>query len=93
MLHWSASSGATSYNLYRGTMPGGEGATPIAAGVRTTNYVNTGLANGTTYFYKVAAVNAEGISALSAEASAKPSIRHRARWPFVSSTEPALPPD
>src|SRR5262249_32728307 len=29
-LTWSAVVGATSYNLYRGTSPGGEGATPVA---------------------------------------------------------------
>lgn len=30
-LSWSASSGASYYNLYRGTSPGGEGATPYQA--------------------------------------------------------------
>jgi hypothetical protein len=34
----------TSSKVYRGTTPGGEGATPIASGVTGTNYTNTGLA-------------------------------------------------
>ena len=57
-LAWSASSGATSYNVYRSTTAGGEGSTPIATGIASTSYINTGLTNGTAYYYKVAAVNA-----------------------------------
>jgi len=71
-LSWTASSGATSYNVYRGTTAGGEAATPIATGLATPSYANTGLTNGTTYYYKVAAVNTAGTSALSAEVSATP---------------------
>ena len=71
-LTWTASSGATSYNVYRGPAAGSEHATPIATGITTTSYINTGLTNGKTYFFKVAAVNAAGTSALSNEASAKP---------------------
>jgi fibronectin type 3 domain-containing protein len=71
-LSWNASSGATSYNVYRGTTAGGEGATPIATGLTGTSYTNTGLTNGTTYYYKVAAVNAAGTSGMSNEASATP---------------------
>ncbi len=71
-LAWTGSSGATSYNVYRGTAAGSEGATPIATGITTTSYTNTSLTNGKTYFFKVAAVNAGGTSALSNEASAKP---------------------
>jgi fibronectin type 3 domain-containing protein len=71
-LKWTASSGATSYNVYRGPAAGSEHATPVATGITTTSYINTGLTNGKTYFFKVAAVNAAGTSALSNEASAKP---------------------
>ncbi len=70
-LNWTASSGATSYSVYRGTVAGGESSTAIAT-VTTTSYTNTGLTNGTTYYYKVAAVNASGTSAKSNEASAMP---------------------
>jgi fibronectin type 3 domain-containing protein len=72
VLNWNASSGATSYNVYRGTSANGEGATPIQTGVTATSFTNTGLTNGTTYFYKVAAVNASGTSAQSSEASVTP---------------------
>lgn len=72
-LNWMASSGAMTYNVYRGTSAGGESATPIATGITGTTYTNTGLTNGTAYFYKVAAVNSNGISGYSNEASATPS--------------------
>jgi len=71
-LTWNAAAGATSYNVYRSTTPGGEGATPLVAGVTSTSYTNTGLANGTAYYYKVAAVNGGGTSAQSTEANATP---------------------
>jgi len=71
-LAWSASSGATSYNLYRGTTSGGEGTTPVVTGITANSYSNTGLTNGTTYYFKVAAVNSVGTSGLSNEVSAKP---------------------
>ena len=71
-LSWSASTGATSYNVYRGTTAGGESATAIATGITSTSYTNTGLTNGTAYYYKVAAVNSGGTSAMSGEASATP---------------------
>jgi fibronectin type 3 domain-containing protein len=73
-LSWTASPGATSYNVYRGTTAGGQSATPIATGITGTTYTNTGLTNGTTYYYKVAAVNASGTSAYSNEANATPAV-------------------
>jgi len=71
-LSWTASAGATSYNVYRGTTAGGESATPIYTGITGTTKVDTGLTNGTAYYYKVKAVNASGASAYSNEASATP---------------------
>jgi fibronectin type 3 domain-containing protein len=71
-LNWNASAGATSYAVYRGTTAGGEAAT--AAGTSTTNsFTDTGVSNGTTYFYKVTATNAAGTSPASAEVHATPS--------------------
>ena len=72
-LSWSAAAGATSYNIYRSTTSGTE--VKIAtnpATITTTSYIDTGLTNGTTYYYKVTAVNSAGESGLSGEVSAKP---------------------
>ena len=71
-LAWTASTGAVSYNLYRSTTPGGEGSTPYRTGITTTSFTDTGLTNGTTYYYQVTAVNAAGESPKSNEASATP---------------------
>lgn len=71
-LTWSASSGAASYNVYRGTISGGENAAPVASGITGVTYTDTGLTNGTTYFYYVVAVNSLGTSPPSNEASATP---------------------
>src|SRR5262249_35000433 len=59
-LKWTASAGATSYNIYRGTTAGGEGASPVATGITTTSFTDTGLTDGTTYYYRVTAVNPRG---------------------------------
>jgi hypothetical protein len=60
-LSWSASSGATAYNVYRGTVFDGEATTPIAT-VSGTSYTDTSATNGTLYYYEVAATNSTGIS-------------------------------
>ena len=70
-LSWNASSGATSYNVKRSTTSGGP-YTTIATGVTSTSFTNTGLTNGTTYFFVVSAVNASGESGNSNQASATP---------------------
>ncbi len=69
-LTWTASSGATSYHVKRSTTNGGPYAqvsAPTAA-----NFTDTGLANGTTYYYVVSAVSSAGESANSSQASATP---------------------
>lgn len=73
-LSWSASSGASSYNVYRGTTSGAESATPIATGVTVAAYTDTLVTNGVVYFYKVAAVDSAGTSASSNEVSATPQL-------------------
>ena len=70
-LSWNASSGATSYNVLRATISGGP-YTTITTGITTTSYTDTGLINGTTYYYVVQAVNSAGTSPNSNEASATP---------------------
>jgi glucosylceramidase len=69
-LNWTASSGATSYNVKRATVNGGPYTT--VTNVATTNCTNTGLINGTTYYYVVSALNAIGESANSSQVSATP---------------------
>ena len=62
------------YLIYRGTSPGGESGTPVnGAPVQATSYTVTGLTNGTTYYFKVAAVNQSKLQGSSSgEASATP---------------------
>jgi len=69
-LSWSPSSGATSYHVKRATTSGGP-YTQVAAPT-TTNATDTGLTNGTTYFYVVSAVNSAGESANSTQVTATP---------------------
>src|SRR5271168_554562 len=69
-LAWSVSTGATTYHVKRATVSGGP-YTQIATPSSTT-LVDTGLTNGTKYFYVASAVNAKGESANSAETSATP---------------------
>jgi fibronectin type 3 domain-containing protein len=71
-LSWSASSGATSYNVGRSTTSGGP-YTTIASPTATT-YTDTAVTNGTTYYYVVAAVNGAGTSANSSQVSATPQL-------------------
>jgi len=71
-LNWAASSGATSYNIYRSTTSGAEGSTPYRTGITTASFADTGLTNGTTYYYQVSAVNTAGVSNRSSEVFATP---------------------
>lgn len=74
-LHWLASANGrpAGYAIYRGTVSGGEASTPvgIVSGTATT-FSDTGLRNGTTYFYVVAARNRVGVSPDSNEVSVTP---------------------
>ncbi len=73
-LAWKAPNGALSYNVYRATTSGGEGATPLVKGITSNTYVDTSVTNGTTYYYEVTAVDTGGESAVSAESSATPQV-------------------
>src|SRR6266478_2143757 len=55
-LNWIASSGATSYNIYRATSAGAEGSTPYATAT-TTTFVDNNVSSGPPllYYYTVAA--------------------------------------
>ena len=69
-LTWAAPAGAVTYNIYRSTTSGSEGSTPYRTGITTTSFTDTGLTNGTTYYYQVTAVNLAGESPKSSEVSA-----------------------
>jgi fibronectin type 3 domain-containing protein len=70
MLTWTAPAGALAYNVYRGLSPGAEGATPYASGINNNSFSDAGVNDGTTYYYRVTAVNFSGESAVSQETSA-----------------------
>src|SRR5437879_3236068 len=70
MLAWTASAGATSYYMKRSATTGGP-YTQIATQT-TTSYADTGLTNGTKYYYVVSAYSSAGQSADSTEVSATP---------------------
>lgn len=69
-LSWNVSSGATSYRVKRATVNGGPYTT--ITNVASASFINTGLLNGTTYYYVVTALNTGGESANSVQASATP---------------------
>ena len=68
-LSWTASSGATSYNVKRATVNGGP-YTTVASGVTGASYSDMRANAGTTYFYVASAVNMNGESVNSTQASA-----------------------
>ena len=59
-LTWKAVSGAASYKVYRATAK--NGAYSVINTTKALTYTNTGAALGTTYYYKVEALNAAGKS-------------------------------
>ena len=69
-LSWTGVAGATSYNVKQGTASGGPYTT--IASPTTPGAVSGGLTNGTTYYYVVTAVNGNGESGSSVQASATP---------------------
>ena len=71
-LTWNAVNGATSYRLYRGTAAGAESL--FQSGLSSPSFTDNNVNNGTTYFYKVSAVNAGGEGPLSSEVSATPQV-------------------
>ena len=70
-LTWYNAAHADSYIVKRSTTSG-SGYSTIASGVTATSYLDTGLVNGTTYYYVIAATNSFSGSADSAEVNATP---------------------
>ena len=71
-IDWDAASGATSYTLYWGTSAGISSSSTAITSISSDNYTHSSLTNGTTYYYKVAAVNSGGTGSLTSEVNAKP---------------------
>ena len=70
-LTWTADTFAThGFDVYQGTAPGQESSTPVQQEVTGTTTTVTGLQAGLTYYFKIAAVTALGVSPFSNEASA-----------------------
>jgi hypothetical protein len=69
-LSWTASVNATSYNVKQAAVSGGTYTT--STNVTGLAYTNTGLVNGTLYYFVVSAVNSFGESTNSAQVSARP---------------------
>ena len=76
-LSWNTVPGATAYNVKRATISGGEtNLINISASdtwPASNEYIDTGLAPGTTYYYELSAVNTNGESLDSVELIATPS--------------------
>jgi len=71
-LVWNAAAGAASYTVKRSTVNGGPYTTIVASGITGTSYTDTTVANGTTYYYVVSAVNPAGESGGSSQIDAQP---------------------
>jgi uncharacterized protein (DUF1800 family) len=70
VLTWAPVANATGYRVFRTTTSNWEGS--AIANITDTVYKSVGLANGTQYFYRVAAQNAGGFGPLSAPVAAVP---------------------
>lgn len=70
-LVWDNASGATGYNILRGTSSGNYTVTNTSA---ANAYNDNSAVGGTTYYYVVQATNTSGVSAYSSEVSATPTI-------------------
>ena len=71
-LKWTVSTGASSYHIKRATVSGGPYA--IIATQTPASFIDSGLANGTTYYYVVSALNSAGGSGNSSQVSSKPAV-------------------
>ncbi len=70
VLDWTPVSGASSYTVYWGSATGVSSSSTSITSVSTDSYTHTGLNDGTTYYYKVAAVDSAGTGMLSSEVNA-----------------------
>lgn len=71
---WTSVSGAIEYRVYFDTTSPVTSADAYLSVGTATSIVHTGLTNGTTYYYRIAAVGVADVSALSNELSGKPNV-------------------
>ena len=88
VLTWNAVSGATSYKVYRATSQ--SGTYSLLGTVTATSYTNTGAKAGTTYYYKVKAVNSAGESAYSNIVSGRATVTTLTMGHSATSGKPQL---
>jgi hypothetical protein len=72
VLSWSASTGATSYNIYYSTSSGAGTSGTKVSGITATTYTLSDLTNWSTYYFVVTAVGTGGESAASNQLSCMP---------------------
>ncbi|MDP1581474.1 MAG: peptidoglycan DD-metalloendopeptidase family protein [Candidatus Didemnitutus sp.] len=87
-LRWEASAGATSYTVQRRTSPTGT-LTTVATNLTAPTYTQTGLTNGTIYYYVVTAIDGTGASAFSNQARGTPYapvVPSNVVWPLANSS-------
>ncbi|WP_141692628.1 Ig-like domain-containing protein [Paenibacillus pectinilyticus] len=73
-LTWNSVEGSTGYQLFMGTASGAYDLSPVTVDSSVYNYDVTGLANGTTYYFVLKALNPGGISGASNEVSGTPQV-------------------
>ena len=73
-LSWNAVAGVSGYRVRRSTTPGGPYGTIAVSATPGTSYMDTGLTNGTTYYYVVTALIFANEGGASAQASATPAF-------------------
>jgi fibronectin type 3 domain-containing protein len=71
-LSWQPAARATAYDVFESTSPGAEGTSPVLTMGSATTAQLTGLTNGLTYYFRVAAKNVSGVGPSSIEVSATP---------------------
>ncbi len=89
-LSWTAPAAKPailSYKIYRGTASNGETLLAATADAGTT-FPDSNAPNGSTYYYKVSAVNSLGEGSLSAEASATPQAVQPPPAPTLTASQP-----
>ncbi len=73
-LTWAASTGASSYKVYRGGSSGILSSKSVISTVTGTSYTDTSVTNDTPYYYQVTAANLNGESGGSNQANAIPAM-------------------